>query len=214
MKKYILISQGFPIYETIDKEEAVEYMETQNEEHYKWVEECINNHEPYDSSQEITMIEEDATDEDILRLFREGQTMTNMVYSGRFDIASVYLKTIRNHIIETQPKDYKDIVEYIRDIEYEIIDSKNWYMDVGQRCIKKLANKPKRDKERIKPFLQELEKYWLKDHDQRFGQLVYNLSRFHDLDQFNVEDNKLLEILQNLNRKGGVVVEVKHNGVD
>lgn len=61
--------------------------------------------------------------------------------------------------------------------------------------LNSLANKPKRDKERIKPFLQELEKYWLKNYDQRFGQLVYNLSRINGLDLFNTEDNEWFKVI-------------------
>lgn len=47
-----------------------------------------------------------------------------------------------------------------------------------------------RDKKRIKPFLEEFEKLWLKNPDQRFGQLVYNLARFNNLDMFNTEDDE------------------------
>ena len=47
-----------------------------------------------------------------------------------------------------------------------------------------------RDRKRIKPLLEEFEKLWLKDYDQRFGQLVYNLARFNNLDMFNTEDDE------------------------
>ena len=47
-----------------------------------------------------------------------------------------------------------------------------------------------RDRKRIKPLLEEFEKLWLKDHDLRFGQLVYNLARFNNLDMFNTEDDE------------------------
>ncbi|MFC0903717.1 hypothetical protein ACFHWD_03310 [Clostridium sp. MT-14] len=56
-----------------------------------------------------------------------------------------------------------------------------------------------RDSKRIKPFLQELEKYWMKYPDLRFGQMIINFSKeickdevYRDSDVFNIEDNDYL----------------------
>jgi uncharacterized protein YihD (DUF1040 family) len=59
---------------------------------------------------------------------------------------------------------------------------------------------------RIKPFLKELAKYWMKYPDLRFGQLVCNFTKGirEDGDAFNIEDNIFLRqiIKENNTNKG------------
>ena len=52
-----------------------------------------------------------------------------------------------------------------------------------------------RNPERIKPFLDELEKIWNEVPDWRFGQLVVNL---FGTDPFYIEDEQALEIIKKL----------------
>lgn len=54
-----------------------------------------------------------------------------------------------------------------------------------------------RNPERIKPFLNELEKVWNEVPDWRFGQLVVNL---FGTDPFYIEDEQALEIIKKLKR--------------
>lgn len=61
-----------------------------------------------------------------------------------------------------------------------------------------------RDPNRIKPFLEEIEKLWAKNPDWRFGQLVKNISRtgVADITLYNMEENEFLEkIGEYINRK-------------
>ena len=53
-----------------------------------------------------------------------------------------------------------------------------------------------RDINRIEPLLNEFEELWKLNPDIRFGQMVYNLTRAIDL--FNIEDDKMLEIINQL----------------
>ena len=53
-----------------------------------------------------------------------------------------------------------------------------------------------RDIKRIEPFLGKLKELWELNPDIRFGQMVYNLTRAIDL--FNIEDDKMLEIINQL----------------
>lgn len=55
--KYVLVSQGIAIYETYDKMEAEEYMNSANKEWLEYVQECFDNNEPY-ADNEIFMYEE------------------------------------------------------------------------------------------------------------------------------------------------------------
>ena len=58
-----------------------------------------------------------------------------------------------------------------------------------------------RDSKRIKPFLEKMEDYWLRNPDLRFGQLIYNLCYNKDDENnqgniFSVEDEKLQSKLE------------------
>ena len=53
-----------------------------------------------------------------------------------------------------------------------------------------------RDINRIEPLLDKFEELWKLNPDIRFGQMVYNLTRGWDL--FNLEDDKMLEIINQL----------------
>lgn len=55
-----------------------------------------------------------------------------------------------------------------------------------------------RDKNRIKPFLRELEIFWLQYPDLRFGQIIHLLKKTANEDFFNIEDDKLLEYIKKL----------------
>lgn len=54
-----------------------------------------------------------------------------------------------------------------------------------------------RDKNRIKPFLKELEKEWSKVPDWRFGQLMVNMLGTCSRDPFFYEDDEMLELFKN-----------------
>lgn len=54
-----------------------------------------------------------------------------------------------------------------------------------------------RDPNRIKPFLETIEKCWSKVPDWRFGQLIENLKRKLDIeDLFYIEDKELEELIK------------------
>ena len=57
-----------------------------------------------------------------------------------------------------------------------------------------------RDKNRIKPTLEKIEKVWLANPDFRFGQLVMNIIRPEDPNQkiFYIEDDEFLKKLDEL----------------
>lgn len=55
-----------------------------------------------------------------------------------------------------------------------------------------------RDENRIKPFLRELEFFWLQYPDLRFGQIIHLLKKTANEDFFNIEDDKLLEYIKKL----------------
>ena len=54
----MLVSQGIEIYRTKDKEEAENIMKCENESFYNYVQECLDNGEPY-ADNEIEIYEED-----------------------------------------------------------------------------------------------------------------------------------------------------------
>ena len=57
-----------------------------------------------------------------------------------------------------------------------------------------------RDRNRIKPFCDELAELWSKYPDLRLGQFIYNLTKYiereHKKDIFYLEDNELMEIIR------------------
>ncbi len=54
-----------------------------------------------------------------------------------------------------------------------------------------------RDPNRIKPFLETIEKCWSKVPDWRFGQLIENLKRRLDIeDLFYIEDKELEKLIK------------------
>lgn len=56
-----------------------------------------------------------------------------------------------------------------------------------------------RDPNRIKPFLETIEKCWEQVPDWRFGQLIENLKRRLDVkDLFYIEDKELEEEIKNV----------------
>lgn len=56
-----------------------------------------------------------------------------------------------------------------------------------------------RDPNRIKPFLETIEKCWEQVPDWRFGQLIENLKRRLDIkDLFYIEDEELEEEIKNI----------------
>ena len=56
-----------------------------------------------------------------------------------------------------------------------------------------------RDPNRIKPFLEAIEKCWLEVPDWRFGQLIENLKRRLDIkDLFYIEDEELEEAIKSI----------------
>ena len=57
-----------------------------------------------------------------------------------------------------------------------------------------------RDKNRIKPFLEELGKIWEEEcPDWRFGQLIFNV--FHSRDPFYFEEERFLEEVEKYFKK-------------
>lgn len=56
-----------------------------------------------------------------------------------------------------------------------------------------------RNSNRIKPFLETIEKCWEQVPDWRFGQLIENLKRRLDIeDLFYIEDKELEEAIKNI----------------
>ena len=58
MKEYVLVTQGIEIYRTKDKEKAENIMKRENESFYNYIQECLDNSEPY-ADNEIEIYEED-----------------------------------------------------------------------------------------------------------------------------------------------------------
>lgn len=56
--KYVWVSQGIKIGETFDKEEAYAYRDHANEDWGEYVQDCLDNHEPY-ADNEIFVYEEE-----------------------------------------------------------------------------------------------------------------------------------------------------------
>lgn len=54
-----------------------------------------------------------------------------------------------------------------------------------------------RDKNRIKPFLERLEKVWNKVPDWRFGQLMCNVLNSMSTDPFFPEDDEMIKYFEN-----------------
>lgn len=57
-----------------------------------------------------------------------------------------------------------------------------------------------RDVNRIKPFCDELAELWSKYPDLRFGQIMWNMSKYihneYDKDMFYMEEDELMEIIK------------------
>jgi hypothetical protein len=53
-----------------------------------------------------------------------------------------------------------------------------------------------RNKNRIPKFLKELEKYWNKVPDWRFGQLISNVLGTCERDPFFYEENEMLDVFK------------------
>lgn len=53
-----------------------------------------------------------------------------------------------------------------------------------------------RDKNRIKPFLERLEKVWNEVPDCRFGQLICNVLNSIPKDPFYVEDDEMIKYFE------------------
>lgn len=60
-----------------------------------------------------------------------------------------------------------------------------------------------RDKNRIKPFMEEITKYWEEVPDWRFGQLISNVLDMLTVDKFFLEDEEVLEVFRKYFKKGG-----------
>lgn len=54
-----------------------------------------------------------------------------------------------------------------------------------------------RDKNRIKTFLERLEKVWNKVPDWRFGQLMSNVLDLRENDPFYIEDDEIIKSIEN-----------------
>lgn len=52
-----------------------------------------------------------------------------------------------------------------------------------------------RNPNRIKPFLEQVEKMWLQNPDLRFGQLVSILDSSIDMDIFYIEEDDLIKVV-------------------
>ena len=59
-----------------------------------------------------------------------------------------------------------------------------------------------RDPNRIKPFLEEIEKLWSKNPDWRFGQLVINVTRTGvvNTEIYNMEEEEFLKKMEKLKK--------------
>jgi len=59
-----------------------------------------------------------------------------------------------------------------------------------------------RDKARIKPFMEEITKYWEEVPDWRFGQLISNVLDMLTVDKFFLEDEEVLEVFRKYFKEG------------
>lgn len=61
MKLYIVLLKGYHIYEKafLNKKDAEKYIKKYNDDHYKYVQDCIDNYEPYSDIGEYEIIEEE-----------------------------------------------------------------------------------------------------------------------------------------------------------
>lgn len=59
-----------------------------------------------------------------------------------------------------------------------------------------------RDKNRIKPFMEEITKCWEEVPDWRFGQLMLNVFGTSDIDPFFLEEDEMLKCFKKFFKKG------------
>lgn len=59
-----------------------------------------------------------------------------------------------------------------------------------------------RNKDRIRPFLEEIAECWEEVPDWRFGQLISNVLDILTLDKFFLEDEEVLEIFRKYFKQG------------
>lgn len=60
-----------------------------------------------------------------------------------------------------------------------------------------------RDKNRIKPFMEEITKYWEKVPDWRFGQLMQNVFAESSTDLFFLEEDETLKLFRKCFKQEG-----------
>ena len=82
--RYVLVSQGIKIYATYNKEQAVAMVDKANESWRKYVQKCLDDHEPY-ADNEIFMYEEEVEEEDMTDVrFQEHLKELYDKHLGRF----------------------------------------------------------------------------------------------------------------------------------
>jgi len=116
IKKYILLTQGFAVHQTPDKEEAEKMVEADNEEYLKYVEHCINEWEPY-ADTSLSMVEEEMTQQDVINLYKEN----NNNYAGlRKALSKLYELTGAFNEME-YTEFAEDVKLVIKEIEEEFL---------------------------------------------------------------------------------------------
>ena len=68
-----------------------------------------------------------------------------------------------------------------------------------------------RDINRIEPLLNKFEELWKSCPDIRFGQMVYNIVIAKGSDIFNIEDDKMLLLIEEFDQKYGYTKKEGNN---
>lgn len=55
-----------------------------------------------------------------------------------------------------------------------------------------------RDPKRIDSYVDKLKEVWVEHPDLRLGQLILNISSMHHIDLYNIEDDRLFEMMEKL----------------
>jgi len=117
------------------------------------------------------------------------------------------------HICGAEQDTFRDEVNYKdKVVMYECSDCYEEYCDkcgstkqlplLCNKCKQKKENQIVRNPERIKPMLDKLKELWYKHPDLRFGQLVTILGSQMDIDSFYAEEDKWIEIIEDMKEIG------------
>lgn len=143
IKKYVLLSQGYPIHQTPDKDEATKMVEDDNKEYLEYVEKCINEWEPY-ADTSLSMVEQEMTQDDVINLYKE----KNNNYAGLRKALSKMSELAEAFEGMGYDVSAQEVKSMIKEIEEEFI----WVnIELGQKMINnKTLTKQQKDKQETK----------------------------------------------------------------